>query len=119
MRVGLSARRWAGESGSGTSPKFCLGSTSRSSAARACSVCCVTWRRPKERNPRMDQATRIAEALQSRRNVLILNHVSPDGDSLGSTLALARALWARGQRAVVGSAEGVPEMYRFLPGSDR
>jgi len=67
----------------------------------------------------MDQAARIAEALQSRRNVLLLNHVAPDGDSLGSTLALARALWARGQRALVGSAEGVPEMYRFLPGSDR
>ena len=67
----------------------------------------------------MDQATRIAEALQSRRNILILNHASPDGDSLGSTLALARALWARGQRALVGSAEGVPEMYRFLPESDR
>jgi phosphoesterase RecJ-like protein len=67
----------------------------------------------------MDQAARIAEALQGRRNILLLNHVAPDGDSLGSTLALARGLWARGQRATVGSAEGVPEMYRFLPESER
>jgi len=67
----------------------------------------------------MDPAERIAEALQSRRNVLLLNHVSPDGDCLGSTLALARALWGRGQRATVGSSDGVPGMYRFLPGSDR
>lgn len=67
----------------------------------------------------MDPAERIAEALQSRRNVLLLNHVSPDGDCLGSTLALARALWGRGQRATVGSSDGVPAMYRFLPGSDR
>ncbi len=67
----------------------------------------------------MTQAERIAEALQSRRHVLLLNHVSPDGDCLGSTLALARALWTRGQQATVGSADGVPGMYRFLPGSDR
>ncbi len=67
----------------------------------------------------MSPATRIAETLKSRRNILLLNHVAPDGDCLGSTLALARALWARGQRATVGSADGVPETYRFLPGSDR
>jgi bifunctional oligoribonuclease and PAP phosphatase NrnA len=67
----------------------------------------------------MTPAARIAEALQARRHVLLLNHESPDGDCLGSTLALAHALWARGQRATVGSVDGVPEMYRFLPGSDR
>jgi phosphoesterase RecJ-like protein len=67
----------------------------------------------------MHPADQIAATLQSRRNVLLLNHVAPDGDCLGSTLALARSFWARGQRATVGSADGVPEMYRFLPGSDR
>ena len=67
----------------------------------------------------MTPAARIAEALRSRRHVLLLNHESPDGDSLGSTLALAHALWGRGQPATVGSVDGVPEMYRFLPGSNR
>lgn len=67
----------------------------------------------------MTPAARIAEALRSRRHVLLLNHESPDGDSLGSTLALAHALWGRGQLATVGSVDGVPEMYRFLPGSNR
>jgi bifunctional oligoribonuclease and PAP phosphatase NrnA len=66
----------------------------------------------------MTPAERIAETLLGRR-VLLLNHVSPDGDCLGSTLALARALRARGQEAVVGSSDGVPEMYRFLPDADR
>jgi len=66
----------------------------------------------------MTLAERIAETLLARR-VLLLNHVSPDGDCLGSTLALARALRARGQHAVVGSSDGVPDMYRFLPGADQ
>ncbi len=67
----------------------------------------------------MSPAAKVAETLKSRRNILLLNHVAPDGDCLGSTLALARVLWARGQRATVGSADGVPAMYRFLPDSDR
>ncbi len=67
----------------------------------------------------MTPAQRIAEALRNRGHVLLLNHVSPDGDCLGSTLALAHALWARGQQTTVGSADPVPDMYRFLPGNDR
>ncbi|HLW48865.1 MAG TPA: DHHA1 domain-containing protein [bacterium] len=66
----------------------------------------------------MTPAERIAETLLGRR-VLLLNHVSPDGDCLGSTLALARALRARGQHAVVASSDGVPDMYRFLPGAEQ
>ncbi len=67
----------------------------------------------------MNPAARIAEALGSRHHVLLLNHESPDGDCLGSTLAIAHGLWSRGQRAMVGSVDGVPGIYRFLPGSDR
>ncbi len=67
----------------------------------------------------MSPAATIAETLKGRGHILLLNHASPDGDSLGSTLALARTFWARGQRATVGSSDGVPEMYRFLPASDR
>ncbi len=66
----------------------------------------------------MSPAAKIAETLKSRQHILLLNHVSPDGDCLGSTLALARVLRAAGQRATVGSSDGVPEMYRFLPGSN-
>ena len=67
----------------------------------------------------MTPAARIADALRGRAHVLLLGHVSPDGDCLGSALALARALWTSGQRATVGSSDGVPAMYRFLPGSER
>lgn len=67
----------------------------------------------------MSPADTIAETLKRHGHILLLNHASPDGDSLGSTLALARTFWARGQRATVGSSDGVPHMYRFLPSSDR
>ncbi len=61
---------------------------------------------------------RIAETLQKSRNVLIVCHVAPDGDCLGSALALRLALMHRGIPVVVGSSDEVPETFMFLPGAD-
>lgn len=66
-----------------------------------------------------DPPSRIAATLRTSRNVLIVCHVGPDGDCIGSALALALALDALGIPSVVGSADGVPETLRFLPASDR
>jgi phosphoesterase RecJ-like protein len=41
----------------------------------------------------------------------------PDGDALGSALALAQGLMAQGKRVEVVCQDPVPELYSFLPGS--
>jgi len=46
----------------------------------------------------------------------IATHINPDGDALGSSLALALALGAAGKTAVVYSRDPVPEYYSYLPG---
>jgi phosphoesterase RecJ-like protein len=61
----------------------------------------------------------IAAALRRTDSVLLVNHVDPDGDTLGSTLALALALEALGKRVVVACEGGVPPLYAFLPGAER
>jgi len=61
----------------------------------------------------------IAGILRRTPEALIVCHVAPDGDCLGAALALALACEEVGVRAVVGSADGVPEAYRFLPASAR
>lgn len=61
----------------------------------------------------------IATILRTSPSVLIACHVGPDGDCIGSALALALALERLGVRAVVGSADGVPEPFSGLPGADR
>ncbi|HEU4798519.1 MAG TPA: bifunctional oligoribonuclease/PAP phosphatase NrnA [bacterium] len=61
----------------------------------------------------------IARILRSNPDALIACHVAPDGDCLGASLALAMACARAGVRAVVGSADGVPEAYRYLHGSER
>jgi len=63
--------------------------------------------------------TRIAAALRSSARVLLVTHVAPDGDVLGSTLALASALEALGKTVVVASEDGLPPAFAFLPGAER
>lgn len=60
-----------------------------------------------------------AQALCAARRVVLAGHVNPDGDTLGSVLALAHLLLAREKDVVVLSADGVPDIYRWLPGAER
>lgn len=62
---------------------------------------------------------RVASALRDARRVLLACHESPDGDCLGGCLALSLSLERLGKETVVGSTDGVPVIYRFLPGWER
>jgi len=46
-------------------------------------------------------------------------HISPDGDALGSAIALSIALESLGKKTTVYDKDPVPEFYRFLPGHER
>lgn len=59
----------------------------------------------------------IATSLKTSPNVLIVCHVAPDGDCLGSSVALHLALTKLGVPAVVASQDGVPDAYTVLPGA--
>ncbi|MBF7082374.1 bifunctional oligoribonuclease/PAP phosphatase NrnA [Desulfallas sp. Bu1-1] len=59
-----------------------------------------------------------ADALCHSQRVAVCGHVMPDGDCLGSVLALGRALQKLGKDVVLLSPGPVPEVYSFLPGAD-
>ncbi len=61
----------------------------------------------------------IVEILKKAGRVLIVTHVFPDGDALGSQLALGFALEAAGKEVYLYSEEGVPHILDFLPGTER
>jgi phosphoesterase RecJ-like protein len=73
------------------------------------------WRqRPSE----IDWADGV-EVLRSARSALLLAHVSPDGDALGSALAVGLALEALGRAPQVSFGDDpfvVPRILGFLPG---
>ena len=59
----------------------------------------------------------LAEWLRAREDIVIMGHVSPDGDATGCALAVWHALRALGKRAVVCLPKGVPVLYKHLPGA--
>jgi len=59
----------------------------------------------------------IVDFLKNTKgSILILTHENPDGDSLGSGLALYKFLKKKGKEVYIGSKDGVPHFLDFLPG---
>lgn len=57
----------------------------------------------------------IGRALREHQKFAILSHVRPDGDALGSQLALALSLEKLGKTVRVWNEDGMLEKYSFLP----
>ena len=60
----------------------------------------------------------LAQWLLARDDFAVCGHLSPDGDSFGSAIALTLALRGLGKRAFAASPEPIPHMYAFLPGRE-
>lgn len=61
------------------------------------------------------------DAIAAAQRPVLACHVGPDGDALGSMVAVMLALQARGADVVAsfGDPFVIPDQYRFLPGLDR
>lgn len=57
----------------------------------------------------------VIETIRRHRRFAVSTHVNPEGDALGSALALAALLKRLGKQAVVATDGGVPEAFAFLP----
>ncbi len=63
--------------------------------------------------------TAALAALRRAGSVALIAHKAPDGDTLGSALALRRALLAAGKQADAFSFDPVPALYAFMPDADK
>src|SRR5262245_8057342 len=63
--------------------------------------------------------TEICDAIHARRRFLITSHAKPDGDSIGSQLAMAYALEVLGKDVRIVNADPPPEHYLEFPGVSR
>jgi len=63
--------------------------------------------------------TDIRDAIFARHRFLIASHARPDGDSIGSQLAMAYALEAMGKEVRLVNADPAPDHYMEFPGLDR
>src|SRR5690349_19298511 len=62
---------------------------------------------------------RIRDEILARPRFLLTSHARPDGDSIGSQLAMAFALDALGKQVRIINADAAPEHYLDFPGVDR
>lgn len=59
----------------------------------------------------------IVRILKDEDDFLVVTHVNPDGDAVGSLLGMSLALRDMGKKAWAVAGEKFPEMYDFLPSS--
>ena len=60
----------------------------------------------------------VAAAIRKYNRFLISAHTSPEGDALGSELALFHLLKKLGKQAIIINEDPLPQEYNFLPEKD-
>jgi len=67
----------------------------------------------------MNEYASFIERLKAAETFVIASHYSPDGDGIGSTIALGLALERLGKKALLYNSDPVPWNLTFLPGAGR
>jgi phosphoesterase RecJ-like protein len=62
---------------------------------------------------------KIIQHLKQSGPILIASHINPDGDAIGSSLALGLALESIGKSVTFYTESPIPAVYRFLPETNR
>ncbi len=58
---------------------------------------------------------KVMETMRRRRRFLVTSHINPEGDALGSALALSFLLKRMGKQVTLANEGGIPKAFRFLP----
>lgn len=73
-------------------------------------------------NPTANSSTNpidtILQVIRTGERFLVCSHSRPDGDAVGSVLAMGMFLEQLGKRADLVTADRIPVVYRKLPGAD-
>ena len=57
----------------------------------------------------------IADLIKAKDDFMIISHVNPDGDCIGSMLGLHLLFKSIGKTSVMVNADLIPDSYSFLP----
>lgn len=63
-------------------------------------------------------SSKLLNVIRQNKSFIIVGHINPEGDAIGSILALALGLKKMGKKDIcILSKDGVPEILKFLPSS--
>lgn len=66
----------------------------------------------------MNHLEQVLDSINKRKEFLLTSHARPDGDAIGSLLALSGILHKMGKTAEIVMSDSVPVIYKPLPASD-
>lgn len=66
-----------------------------------------------------EESKKILEAIKTAKTAVVVAHVNPDGDTLGSMLAIAKVLEQAGVKVDRVMHDRVPEVYSFFPDQEK
>ena len=66
-----------------------------------------------------DSIEAAGQTIRDSDCILIVSHIRPDGDAVGSVLGLGLSLLATGKEVQMILEDGVPKSFRHLTGNDR
>jgi phosphoesterase RecJ-like protein len=61
----------------------------------------------------------LIDCLKKNDKFIIATHFNPDGDTLGSAIALSNILRQMGKETILLCRDNIPQQYMFLPGQER
>ena len=69
--------------------------------------------------PHITPPPELLDALQSSRRPLLIAHISPDGDAIGSLTAMGYLLYRMGKDPILSCQDKAPGVFNFLPFYER
>lgn len=60
----------------------------------------------------------VKELLSTKKNIVVIGHKNPDGDAIGSCVALSMFLTKKGHSSQVVMPNNFPDFLQWMPGSD-
>ena len=69
-----------------------------------------------KKNSTLKQASQL---IQSAQRPLLISHIAPDGDAVGSLTGLGRALRLMGLEPIVACSDPIPARFDYVPGVER
>ena len=67
----------------------------------------------------MQNIKRAKQEILKAKKIIISGHINPDGDSIGSMLALGLGLKSLGKNVYMVSCDRIPKRYDYLPGAEK
>ena len=61
----------------------------------------------------------LSELFESSDNILLISHINPDGDAIGSQLALYQYLTSKGKKAAMICPNNLQEFLKWMDGADQ